>query len=143
MIVLVGAGLIRIFDSWPATHVAMKVLSAGYLMFLAWKIAHAAAPAEQAVEGTPLTFIQAALFQWVNPKAWFMAMTAISVYTPSQGVGAVLAVATVFAATNLPSVSTWTVLGQSMRRVLTTGKRLQVFNWTMAVLLLLSLVPIL
>lgn len=143
MIVLVGAGLIRIFDTWPAAHVAMKVLSAAYLMFLAWKIAHAAAPAERAAEGTPLTFIQAALFQWVNPKAWFMALTAVSVYAPSQSLGAVLAVATVFAATNLPSVSTWAVLGQSMRRLLTTGKRLQVFNWTMAVLLLLSLVPIL
>lgn len=90
-----------------------------------------------------MTFVQAAAFQWVNPKAWAMALTAISAYAPGQTLTAVLVVAAIFGAVNLPSVSTWTVLGQQMARLLTNPRRLTVFNWTMAGLLVLSLYPVL
>lgn len=143
MVFLVGAGLIQLFETWPVLHVIMKVLCTGYLLYLAWKIANAAPPAEGAAEGKPMTFLQAALFQWVNPKAWFMALTAISVYAPSQSLTAIATVALVFAITNFPSICVWTILGQSVRRFLTTAKGLRAFNWTMAVLLVLSLVVIL
>ena len=143
MIVLVGLGLNQLFVAFPPLGLAMKIASVCYLLFLAWKIANAAPPQEGAVQGKPLTFLQAALFQWVNPKAWFMAVTATTVYAPDQTFASVLIVAAAFACVNLPSVSTWTVMGQQIRRVLTSEKRLRAFNWTMAALLVASLALIL
>lgn len=143
MVVLVGAGLVQIFDAVPVSYTILKVVSVGYLLFLAWKIATAAPPRETERSGTPITFVQAALFQWVNPKAWAMALTAISVYAPSQSLTAIAVVAVIFGTVNLPSVGSWTILGQQMRRLLTNPARLRAFNVTMAVLLIASLYPIL
>ncbi len=143
MIVLVGVGLVSVFERYPQLHLAMKIASVVYLLYLAWKFANAAAPGEGRAGGTPMTFLQAAAFQWVNPKAWFMALTAISVYAPETTLAAVTVVAAVFAMVNLPSVSTWTLLGVQMRRLLTNRTRLKAFNWTMAALLVGSLVVIL
>jgi threonine/homoserine/homoserine lactone efflux protein len=143
MIVLVGLGLNQIFVAYPPLHTAMKVASVGYLLYLAWKIASAAPPKDGESKGKPFTFLQAALFQWVNPKGWFMALTAISVYAPDQAFASILVVAAVFAAINLPSVSAWTVMGQQIRHILTSNARLRAYNWTMAALLVASLVLIL
>ena len=143
MIVLVGAGLIQVFDLYPVLHTALKIVSVLYLLWLAWKIANAAPPeGETKSDATPFTFIQAALFQWVNPKAWTMALTAIAVYTADQSLGAVTLVALIFGLVNLPSVSTWTILGQQMARFLTSPAKLRLFNWAMAGLLVLSLYPV-
>lgn len=143
MVVLVGLGLLQLFDLLPALHTVLKVASVGYLVWLAWKIANAGAPQKGSDSGTPMSFVQAALFQWVNPKAWTMALTAITLYAPDRSLWAVLSVAAVFGAINLPCVSSWTVLGQQMRRLLTSPRRLAVFNWTMAALLVASLYPVL
>ncbi len=143
MVALVGFGLAEAFARWPMLNTGMKVVSVAYLLWLAWKIAHAAAPDGVRAGGSPMTFVQAAAFQWVNPKAWAMALTAVTVYAPGEGLWAVLLVAGVFGAINLPSVSTWTILGQGMRRLLTDPGRLRAFNWTMAGLLVASMVPML
>lgn len=143
MVVLVGIGLMQVFDTIPVAHTLLKVLSTGYLLYLAWKIAHASAPSDTGGTGRPLTFLQAALFQWVNPKAWSMALTAITLYAPDRSFMAVLLVAALFGAVNLPCVSSWTLLGRQMRHVLSTPARLTAFNWTMAALLVASLYPVL
>ncbi len=145
MVVMVGVVLLRVFEAYPVLNIALKVLSAAYMLWLAWKIANAVAPEAKEVTGKPFTFLQAAAFQWVNPKAWFMAITAISAYAP-QGQGiwvGSLIVAAVFSATNLPSVTVWAWLGVQVRRWLGSAGRLRVFNVTMAVLLVLSLYPML
>jgi len=145
MIVILGAGLIQVFDAFPMTLVVMKWVSVTYLVYLAWKIANSAPKKTEGhvVVGKPFTSLQAAAFQWVNPKGWFMALTALSAYTETHTIGSVLLVAGVFASTNLPCCTTWVTLGQQMRRFLTSSSRMRAFNWTMAVLLLLTLVPIL
>ncbi len=143
MVLLVGTGLVQTFDRFPVSYTILKILSVAYLLFLAWKIAHAAPVRGQEETGRPMTFWQAAAFQWVNPKAWAMALTATTAYAPEHTFGAILVVALVFGAINLPSVSTWTVLGQQMARILTNPRRLVVFNWTMAALLVASLYPVL
>ena len=143
MIVLVGTGLVQIFDRYPITHQILKVVSVIYLLWLAWKIANAAPPAGDVdSERKPFSFLQAALFQWVNPKAWTMSLTAISVYTPDQTIGSVLWVSLAFGLVNFPSVSIWTVLGEQMARFLTSTPRLRAFNWFMAALLVASLYPV-
>lgn len=142
MVLLVGLGLLRIFEVYPAAHTALKIVSVAYLLWLAWKIANAAAPGERGAKGAPMTFLQAAAFQWVNPKAWAMALTAVSAYAPGQTWQAFALTAAIFGAVNLPSVSVWTVLGQQIRRLLTSPARLRSFNWTMAALLVASLYPV-
>ncbi len=142
MVVLVGLGLVRIFDAFPVTHMILTIVGIAYLLWLAWKIAHAAAPDTARAGARPFTFLQAALFQWVNPKAWQMAVTAITLYAPDRSALSILWVGLVFAAVNLPSVSTWTVLGQQMRRLLSSPQRLRLFNGAMAALLVASLLPL-
>ena len=143
MATLIGLGLIGLFDAVPGSYLALKLASVAYMLWLAWKIAHAAAPIADAGGGRPLTFLQAAAFQWVNPKAWAMALSAITIYAPHRGVAAIVLVAVIFSAVNLPSVSLWARAGQEMRRILTNPGRLRLFNHTMALLLLASLYPVL
>lgn len=144
MIVAVGLGLNGVFEAFPWTHTALEVFSVVYLLWLAWKIGSAAPAAPEAPEAArPITFWQAAAFQWVNPKAWMMVVSALTFYAADQSLAAVLFVAAVFGAINLPCISVWTVLGQEMRRVLTSPARLRAFNVTMAALLVATLWPIL
>lgn len=142
MVVIVGLGLMRVFDAIPITHTILKYAGMAYLLWLAWKIAHAEMPDTTAPKGKPMTFIQAALFQWVNPKAWQMALTAITLYAPDRSLLSIVLVGVVFGMVNLPSVSTWTVLGQQLRRILSSRRRLIVFNYSMALLLVATLVPV-
>jgi threonine/homoserine/homoserine lactone efflux protein len=143
LVFMVGMGLSGLFHAVPQTLVILKVLSVAYMLWLAWKIAHAAAPKPGAAGGRPFTFLQAVAFQWVNPKAWAMAMGAISAYAGDGGLAAVLTIAAVFAAVNLPSVSAWAILGEALRHWLQSPGRLRAFNWTMAALLVASLIPVL
>ena len=138
----VGLGVMRLFDLWPPLYTILTVLSVGYMFYLAWKIANASAPEKSAVTGKPLTFFEAASFQWVNPKAWSMALSAITLYAPGRSMGAVLWVVGVYVACSVISTSTWTAIGTTLRRFLQEGRRLKMFNWTMAALLVASLIPV-
>ncbi|NML05376.1 LysE family translocator [Sphingomonas sp. G-3-2-10] len=143
MIVLVGVGLAQLFAAYPLAHQVLRIVSIAYLLWLAWRIATAPPPAaREGKEAKPLSFVQAALFQWVNPKAWTMALTALSAYMPPTDprIG-LLIVAGVFGLVNLPSVGLWTLLGVQMRRFLGNAGRLRAFNLTMAGLLVASLYP--
>ncbi|XOY55478.1 MAG: LysE family translocator [Rhodobacterales bacterium] len=145
MVFMVGVVLLGVFLAYPALNIVLKVVSAAYMLWLAWKIANAVPPEMKQVTGKPFTFLQAAAFQWVNPKAWFMATTAISAYAP-QDRGLVLGslmVAGIFATTNLPAVTIWAWIGVQLRRWLGTARRLRVFNISMALLLVASLWPML
>jgi len=139
MALLVGLGLAQMFELYPVLKFVLKVLAVIYMLYLAWKIANAAAPKAAAEAGKPFTFLQAAAFQWVNPKAWAMALTAVTVYAPNQELVVIVLVAGVFSAVNLPSVTVWTVLGQQMQRFLVNNMRLRLFNIVMALLLVGSL----
>ncbi|KUF10256.1 LysE family translocator [Pseudoponticoccus marisrubri] len=143
MIVPVGLGVMQVFDLWPLSYLALRIVSVAYLLYLAWKIAHAAPPAEAEAGASPLSFLQAAGFQWVNPKAWSMALGAITLYAASRDIGAILWVAGTFAALGTVSAVTWTLLGTGVRRLLARPSRLRAFNWTMAALLVLSMAPVL
>ena len=143
MIVIVGLGLMQLFERFPLAHQVLTWVSVAYLLWLSWKIATAKMPDTRAHSGRPMSFLQAALFQWVNPKAWQMALTAITLYAPDRSGLAVGIVALVFGLINLPCVSSWVVLGQKMQRVLSSNARLMAFNWTMALLLVATLFSVL
>jgi threonine/homoserine/homoserine lactone efflux protein len=145
MIIVIGLGAAQFFQKFPLAHTYLTVTSVTYLLYLAYKIGTAAPKIDDPNgAGIPITFFQATAFQWVNPKAWTMALAAITVYTPQPTTSYyVVMVSLIFGAINLPSISMWLVLGVQMRRFLTTPARLRAFNWTMASLLVLSLYPIL
>ena len=135
MVVLIVLGIGEVFLALPALHDVLRVLAAFYMLWLAWKIAHADAPGTG--ENTqPFTFLQAAAFQWVNPKAWAMSLGAATIYG-SLGAGLMGAV---FVAIDLIAVAIWTGLGQSLSHWLGTGARLRAFNRVMAGLLVASIV---
>ncbi|MEL7940044.1 LysE family translocator [Pseudomonas delhiensis] len=144
LVVAVGLGLDQLFHAFPLTYQVLRYLGAAYLLYLAWGIARAGAPqANGRSTGKPFGFLQAAAFQWVNPKAWIMAIGAITTYTPQQGfAGNVLLIAVLFAVVNLPSVGVWTVLGSFLRHWLEQPARRRVFNIGMALLLVASLYPL-
>ncbi|MEH6647987.1 LysE family translocator [Sulfitobacter sp.] len=143
MLFCVGAGLVQIFDRFPLIYDVLKVASVIYMLWLAWNIANAAPVRKAEAAGTPMTFLQAAGFQWVNPKAWAMALTAITVYVGDASLLWLSAAALLFAVVNLPSVTIWTLAGQQLQRILTNPRRLRAYNWTMAALLIASLYPLL
>jgi len=143
MVFLVGLGLAGVFKTWPPALIGLKILSLVYMLWLAWKIAHAGAPGQGRQRPQPFTVLQAAAFQWVNPKAWAMSLGAVTAYVATPSPAAYLAVAATFACINLPSVSIWAAAGQGLRRWLQVPARLRVFNWTMAALLVVSLYPVL
>ncbi len=141
MIMLMGNGLVQVFEVWPLSYEILKICSIAYLVYLAWKIATSQPPSGE-VSGTPLNLLQAALFQWVNPKAWTMTLSVLTVYAPSQGFVAVALVALVCGLVNMPSVFVWVVLGSKLQNLLDSPIKLRVFNYGMALLLLASLYPV-
>ncbi|MEB8388868.1 LysE family translocator [Rhodobacteraceae bacterium KMM 6894] len=140
---MVGIGAMQLFERWPLVRAVLTVLSVAYLLWLAWKIAHAAAPENAQATGRPLTFLQAAAFQWVNPKAWFMALSAITLYAAGREMSAILWVAGSYVMVSCISTTGWTAMGQQLRRWLTSPARLRAFNWTMAILLVATMIPVL
>ncbi|MFN4100293.1 MAG: LysE family translocator [Pararhodobacter sp.] len=142
MIALVGLGVAGLFTAWPPARTVLSVVSVAYLLWLAWKIATAAPPSGAvATDARPLSFWQAAAFQWVNPKGWTAALTANALYAPGADLPSVAVVAGAFLLVSLASVTVWTVLGRTLRRALQHPGRLRAFNLTMAALLVATLYP--
>jgi threonine/homoserine/homoserine lactone efflux protein len=113
-----------------------------YTLWLAWKIARAGRPAQDADEaarGRPIGFWQAAAFQWVNPKAWTMGLSTITLFAPDQALRSVLIITGVYGLLTIVSTWTWLVMGLSIRRWLSSDARLKAFNYTMALLLIGSI----
>lgn len=143
MIFLVGIGLGSVFQQAPVLYTVLKYVGAAYLLYLAWKIANSGGVDEGEARGKPMTFLQAAAFQWVNPKAWVMAVGIIATYTPQAGFFANLVIATlVCGLVNLPSIGIWVTFGTALRRVLHKPWAIRAFNITMALLLVASLYPV-
>ncbi|MFJ7145760.1 LysE family translocator [Pseudomonas protegens] len=145
LVLAVGLGLGAVFEAYPLLYSVLRYVGAAYLLYLAWKIARSGPMSEeQQGQGQPLGYWGAAAFQWVNPKAWVMAVGAISTYTPLQGYFTnVLVIAAVFALINAPSVSLWAACGSLLRNVLRNPRWLRLFNLGMAGLLVISLAPLL
>ena len=139
----VGLGLGLLFAQVPQLYLVLKWLGAAYLLYLAWGVATAGAPKD--AEAThPLGFWGAASFQWVNPKAWVMAVGAFSSYVPAHsGSALVLGAAALFAAVNLPAIGLWALCGSRLRHWLRIPRYRRIFNGVMAVLLVASLAPML
>lgn len=139
----VGIGLGEAFVRWPVLYTVLEVASVAYLLYLAWKIGTSGELKLRDGERRPMKFHEAVAFQWINPKAWMMVLTAATTIHLHQSFGFNAAMmAGVFFVIGFPCVCVWAGFGTAMRRVLAAPKRLRIFNVAMAVLLVLSLYPI-
>jgi len=144
LLIAVGLGLGALLHTVALLYTALKFAGGAYHVWIAWKIGTSRSLSERESGAQPMSFMSAAAFQWVNPKAWVMAVTAMATYTNEQlYLFSVLLVGLAFAAVNVPSVSTWAGFGSALRDWLSDPVRLKWFNITMALLLVLSLWPML
>ncbi len=144
LLIAVGLGLGALLHSVPLLYTVLKFAGGAYLVWIAWKIGTSRSLGEGKAGAAPMSFLSAAAFQWVNPKAWVMAVSAMATYTGGANyLVSVLVVGLVFALVNVPSVSTWAGFGSALRQWLSEPSRLKWFNITMAVLLVVSLWPML
>lgn len=142
MIIAIGLGLGQVFRKYPDIYLLIKMFGILYLLFLSWKIAFASMPETGKNLNNPLTFFQATLFQWVNPKAWVIAIGAIATFTTSTNIQTqVLLIAIGYFMVGGLSVFAWLFLGAALKSAFRNKKRLKMFNFTMAALLVLSIVP--
>jgi threonine/homoserine/homoserine lactone efflux protein len=141
MTLAIGVGLGELFKTWPIVHTVLKYAGTAYLLYLAYRIATAARGGEAQSRGRPLTFLEAAAFQWANPKGWMMAVGAISAYTTVGGNPFLesLIIAATFGVIAVPAVGVWAVFGVAVGRLLRSDRALRIFNLTMAALLVASL----
>lgn len=142
MIVAVGFGLGHVFEAYPEVHTALKWAGSAYLLWLAWRIATAAGhgSADKPARARPLNFLEAAAFQWVNPKAWAMVLSILGVYTTQAQsyFAALVVIALLSIAVSVLSTSTWTLLGVGAGKLL-NARQLVWFNRAMAALMVASL----
>lgn len=145
LLIAVGFGLGFLFTTFPPLHIALKIASSVYMLYLAFQIATSRSISKSGErQARPMNFIEAALFQWVNPKAWVMAISSMALYTsPQRPFISVVLVALIFAILNWPSVSIWAAFGTALRGCLANPVWLRRFNMTMGVLLAASVLLLL
>jgi len=135
MVFLIALGLGEIFQRSPNLQKGVAWAGFAVMLWLAWRIA-TADRAKAKAKSRPLRFHEAAAFQWVNPKAWAMAIAVSATY--ARGGNAIAEaglIAAVFVAAGLTSSQTWAACGASLGRLLGTGAKLRAFNVTMGLLL--------
>jgi len=144
MVLAAGVGLAGLFHAEPRLHTLLKYVGAIYLLYLAWRIAHAGAASRGSARSRPINFVEAMLFTWVNPKGWVTALGALAAYTTVGGdvLWQTSVIASVLAAACLASVAIWAGFGAAIARFLGRPRARAAFNWSMAVLLALSLIPV-
>lgn len=144
MAMAAGLGIASLVQTEPRAHGALKCAGAAYLLYLAWRIARAQ-QAEGSARAKPIGFIEAGLFTWANPKAWVSVLGALAAFTTTDGnvVQQTSLISGVLAAFCLLSCVIWAGFGTAIGRFIATPRALTVFNWAMAGLLVLSLIPVL
>ena len=141
MLFLIALGLGEAFQSSPTFRTALTWAGGAVMLWLAWRIATASAATKGPRRSRPLSFLEAAGFQWVNPKAWLLAIGVAATYASGAAPVAEAAVAAaVFVLAGLTSSQGWSGFGAALARLLGTGIRLRIFNAAMGALLALSAV---
>jgi len=140
MLLLVGLGLMQLFTALPLLQTGLQWVCFVYLFYLAYKIATSSTVTNDQQGYQAMSFLAAANFQWVNPKAWSMALSAITIYSVGlDNLYATVLIATIFAITYLPSACLWIFAGQKLQKILSDPINLKRFNYAMAALLVISM----
>ena len=141
MLIAMAFGLVQIFDNWPVLHKYLRIAGATYMVYLAFRIATSTTIGKAKSTNQPLSFVEAALFQWINPKAVIYALSTLSIFTTPQGdfFNEILLLTIVAVLVSFCSITTWCLFGTAIGHLLKSPKALRVFNLSMAVALLASI----
>ncbi|WP_321818511.1 MULTISPECIES: LysE family translocator [unclassified Paraburkholderia] len=144
LMLCVGFGLGEAFRRIPVLYTVLEAASVAYLLWLAWKIGTSGGMKIKSGERRPMRFHEAIAFQWINPKAWMMVLTAVTTIRLSTDFGLnIVAMAVLFYVVGLPCICVWAAFGTGMRRFLADPRRLRLFNIAMALSLVASMYPLL
>lgn len=145
MILAMGLGLSRIFEAYPIVHTILKIVSIAYLLYLAWNIANAGQLQTTTNSQKAMSFFEGLLFQCVNPKAWVVAVSVAATYVSIEHdlTTQIVFICFVFFVIAFISLSIWGIFGTVIARFLQSPKSMRVFNFTLALLLVISLIPLL
>lgn len=145
LVAVVGFGLGAVFDAYPVLQAVLKYAGAAYLVYLAVAIARSGPVQTDGGGGRkPLTFWEAALFQWINVKGWIIAIGTVTAYAALASYPwNIITMALLLLAMGLSSSVAWTLFGASLQALVRSPRAVRIFNWTMAGLLLASLYPVL
>lgn len=139
MLLLIGFVLKPILENYTTLFTLLQYASAAYILYLAYKIATAPLEFQEEESKKPISFFESLLFQWINPKAWAGAMATVTLYVPKDNYTFGLIVAAVSSAVTIVfAISLWTYMGKKIKKLLSKPKQIQLFNYTMAAALLLS-----
>ena len=145
MMFLVPFGLRSLVVEHPLLLRALKAGGSAFLLWLSWKIAASSGRIDSQPEKSPVGFLGAAVFQWVNPKSWLISAAAGTFLSakPGSAIAQAASLGGLFVLAALPSCFLWLAFGAGAQRVLHSRRRLRIFNITMGALLALSIVLIL
>jgi threonine/homoserine/homoserine lactone efflux protein len=144
MLALIGLGFGTLFQLYPILHELIRIIGIVYLLYLAWKIATTRAAGDDIRQSKPINFWQAAAFQWVNPKAWIMGSSALAAYTTldENYFVQVSIICLTFILITIPCAGVWLVFGAGLQRFFKEPRHLKIFNTSMALLLIASILPV-
>ncbi len=146
MVLIVGLGMGALFEKFPIVLTILKGVGILYLFWMAYKIANNSSSydVEENTESKPFSFMQAAMFQWVNPKAWIMAITSISIFVTSNenGLFQIIIISLIYFLSGCVSCNTWAFGGTVLKKFIKSEKSVQRLNIAMAILLVASVIPI-
>ena len=141
MVFIVGLFLGEAFQASAFLREVLRYGGAAMLLWVAWKIATSGGLGSSAASARPFRFHEAAAFQWVNPKAWVMAISLTAQFVnPAHPVTTALMIAGVFVVVGLSSAFGWAALGNVLRRFLSQGRRMRVFDAVMGAMIAVGVV---
>jgi threonine/homoserine/homoserine lactone efflux protein len=144
MVISVGLGVGKLFEIFPFIYIILKVFGITYLLWMAWHIANTkGSPSTANKKDKPFTFLQAALFQWINPKAWVMAITSTAAFITDHQIASiqVMIIACIYFFCAILSTNSWALGGVMLKRFIQNERLVQIFNVTMAILIVGSILP--
>ena len=143
MILVVGLGLAQVLKASPLVFAVLRWGAAAYILYIAWRMVTAKGPGVAVTGEKPMSFLGAAAFQWINPKAWVMALGAVGTYAERERfLVDVIVIVVIAMIVSVPCTFIWTSFGSGIRRWFKKPGHLKAFNWTMAALLVASLYPL-
>lgn len=144
MVVCVGLGVGKLFEIFPFLYGTLKVVGIIYMLWMAWHIANTkGSPNTGNKNDKPFTFLQAALFQWINPKAWVMAITSTAAFITDHQIASiqVMIISSIYFLCAILSTNSWALGGVMLKRFIQNDRWVQIFNIMMAILIVGSILP--
>lgn len=142
MVTVIAFGIAALFTQYPVIYFYLKMSGIAYLFYLSWKIANAGNASATNNIREPFTFLQAAAFQWFNPKAWVIGVGALAAFTTPENFEIdVVTIVLIYLLMGFLCMAVWLKLGHVFQQFLHGGKRVHYFNIVMGLLLALSVIP--